>query len=194
MDNGSAQCERLQLEAMGFDTLLLSRENLGIGPAMNRLASIVRTPYILNLQDDWLLNNPNRIPFFSQALRIFDSDAKIGQIKLDNCHHLDFKDRTFYDGPFQVNDCKANFYIQNPDVLWGGFTFPPAITRMSAIYAIGPFTEEQPFRRGWAESEYSSRSSRKFVSVKSPELLLFNHIGNDPSPGWTGADKQVSTA
>jgi len=183
LDNGSPSTDRQLLEAMGFDLLILSRENLGIGPAMNVLVSAVRTPYVLNLQDDWLLENPRQIPFFAEACQIFESDPKVGQVKLDSYHHLDFKDRTFYDGPFSAKG-KIGHYVQNPGMLWGGFTFPPAITRMSAVYDVGPFTEEQPFRRGWAESEYSARSSRKYVSVKSPEFLLFKHIGDQPSPGW----------
>lgn len=155
-DNGSSPDDRRQLEAMGFDVLILSRENLGIGPAMNRLVASVRTPYFLNLQDDWLLDNPFAVPFVKEAVRILESDTRLAQAKLDACHFLDFQDQNIYSGPFNAGENAVPFYVQNPRMLWGGFTFPPAITRTDAIHHLGPFREDQPFRRGWAESEYSA--------------------------------------
>lgn len=183
-DNGSDTRDHASLAAMGFDVLFLSRENLGIGPAMNRLVSTVRTPYLLNLQDDWLIENPDRISFAAKCISILEADANLGQVKLDTCHFLDFKDRAVYDGPFQAGADGPPYFVQNPEMLWGGFTFPPAITRTRALFELGPYREDQPFRRGWAESEYSARSSRRYRVVKSPRMLLFRHIGEEASTGW----------
>lgn len=191
-DNGSSEEDRAALDRMGFDELILSRENLGIGPAMNRLLATVRTPYFLNLQDDWELRNDKKIHFFSQCRKILESDEKLASIKLDTCHFLKFDDRSIYDGPFQINNDSPPFYVQNPKMLWGGFTFPPALTRTSAIHTCGPFVEDQPLRRGWAESEYSARYSQNFLSAKSPEMLLFHHIGDEASTGWADAKRQVT--
>ena len=183
-DNGSPPEEGRRLGELGFDLLMLSRGNLGVGPAMNRLVAAVRTPFLLNLQDDWLLENPERVPFVRESLRILRADARLAQVKLDVHHFTDFSDRKVYDGPFRADGGSVEYHVQNPEMLWGGFTFPPAVARTEALHRTGPFTEEQPFRRGWAESEFSARFSRSYHVVKSPGMLLFRHIGEEHSPGW----------
>ena len=191
-DNGSSAEDRRLLADMEFDELILSSDNIGIGPAMNRLIASVRTEYFLNLQDDWLLENPTQIPFVSQCIKILDSDNKIAQVKLDTYHFLNFKDRALYDGPFHTPDRTGQFFIQNPKLLWGGFTFPPAIAKADALYKVGPFREDRPFQRGWAESEYSGRSSQTYVVAKSPEMLLFRHIGDESCTGWQDSQQAKS--
>lgn len=185
-DNGSSDSEQQELTGMEWDVLTLSNRNQGIGPAMNRMVAMVRTPYILNLQDDWLIENPMKICFARQCMDIMTNNPKIAQVKLDAHHFLDFHDRNSYDGPFH-NSSQCTFYVQNPHMLWGGFTFPPAIARTEALWEIGPFREDQPSRRGWAESEYSSRFSQSFLCAKSPDMLLFKHIGVEASPGWANS-------
>lgn len=44
--------------------------------------------------------------------------------------------------------------------------------------------EDQPFRKWWAESEFSSRFSQHLVVAKSPEMLLFRHIGDESCGDW----------
>jgi hypothetical protein len=193
-DNGSSDADRARLLRMPFDEVILSRENLGIGPAMNHLVSTVRTPYILNLQDDWVIENPGKISFVDECHRIFDHDAKIAHIKLDACHFLDFADRRVYDGPFCAPNGHVSYHVQNPQMMWGGFSFPPALTRTNALLEIGPFQEEQPYRRGWAESEFSARFTQRFVAAKSPNMVLFQHIGIEASPGWDHATQSHASA
>lgn len=183
-DNGSSSEDQTRLLNMGFDLVMLGRENLGIGPAMNRLVSMVRTPFVLNLQDDWILENPRAITFVAESGRIFAADKRIGQIKLDLHHFTDFTEKHVYDGPFQAQDGNVEYHVQNPQMQWGGFSFPPAITRTEALWRMGPFTEEKPFQRGWAESEYSARFSKEYVAAKSPQMLLFRHIGDEACSGW----------
>lgn len=193
-DNGSSPEDRRRLEDMGFDALILSRENRGLGPAMNSLVAAVRTPYFLNLQDDWLLENPRGVPFVKEAIGILEADPRLGQVKLDAHHFIDFKDRQVYSGPFQAPGGGVPFFVQNPHMLWGGFSFPPGITRTEAVHRTGPFREDQPFRRGWAESEYSARFSRTYHAVKSPAMLLFRHMGdNEHCPGWEDPPKTAGT-
>jgi hypothetical protein len=185
-DNGSTSADRRRLEEMNFDCLFLSSENRGIGPAMNHLVASVHTPYILNLQDDWLLDNPSGLPFARESICILESDPQLAQVKLDTYHFLDFEDRSVYAGPFKAHAGGVAYYVQNPKMLWGGITFPPGILRTSALHETGPFLEDQPFRRGWAESEYSARSSSRCRVAKSPAMLLFKHIGEDHCKGWAG--------
>lgn len=182
-DNGSSKDEQARLLEHGFDLLLLSKENLGQGPALNQLVGAVRTDYFLLLEDDWVIENPQSIRFFQECRCILEADRRLAQVKVDSTYFTDLGDRSIYDGPFRVGS-GVQFFVQNPDMTWGGFCCPPAVTRTDAVRLIGPFAEDQPFRRWWAESEYSARFSRRFCVAKSPEMLLFKHIGDEPSSGW----------
>jgi len=186
-DNGSSQAERNHLLGLGFDLLLLAQENRGIGPAMNALVSCVRTPFFLNLQDDWEMRNPKQLPLVHLAIELLDRDQRFAHLKVEDYHFLDFTDRNVYDGPFTDTVSGIPYCVQNPQMLWGGFSFPPAVTRTSAIHALGPFREDQPFRRGWAESEFTQRYAQRYLAIKSPELMLFHHIGDEACPDWTSA-------
>jgi GT2 family glycosyltransferase len=191
LDNGSAPDQRAELIAMGFDSLILNLRNLGIGPAMNQLVSQVRSPWFLNLQDDWEVRNPSHIPFIREALSILEGDERLGHLKMDDCHFLDFTDRTVYDGPFHAREGGPAFYVQDPSKLWGGFCFPPALTKTAVIHQLGPFREDQSRRRGWAESEYTQRYAARFLAAKSPQLTIFHHIGDEATHGWD--DRGTST-
>jgi hypothetical protein len=193
-DNGSAPDDRMAISALGFDLLTFSKVNRGIGPAMNHLVSQVRSPYLLNLQDDWTVTNPHQMRFLSEAIRIMENDPRISQVKLDTCHFLDFHDRTTYAGPFQRETDHVPYFVQNPQMLWGGFCFPPALTRVAALHQLGPFREDRPFQRGWAESEYSQRYATKYVVAKSPSMLVFEHIGVESTTGWTQPVAEVPQA
>lgn len=189
-DNGSSREEQEALRSMGFDTLLLSDRNLGIGPAMNRLMDAVETEWILNLQDDWVVDNPFSIPFVSESIAIMESDPRIATVKLDAMHFLDFSDRHRYSAGFRSPSGRSTFFVQNPKLLWGGFSFPPSICRTSSLREVGRFSEDRPNQRGWAESEYSHRFSQRFFAAKSPEMLIFEHIGDEPCHGWNGSNRE----
>lgn len=183
-DNGSSAADQAELSRLGLDLLMLSPQNLGQGPALNRLLSLVRTPYFLLLEDDWELVNPERVRFVAESLAILEREHRIGQIKLDALHHLEFSDRRVYDGPFQAGPGAVDFFVMDPRHRWAGFCCPPAITRTSALREVGDFREEDPRRRWWAESEFCQRFAARFVTAKSPGMLLFRHIGDEPSAGW----------
>jgi hypothetical protein len=189
-DNGSSPEDQRTLEALGFDLLLLSKANLGQGPALNQLLASVRTEHFLLLEDDWLLENPGHVPFVRKSAAILASDPKIGSVKLDSCYFTDFTDRERYEAPpFDAPGRDVRYHVQNPDVIWGGFCFPPSVTPIEAIQRTGPIREDQPFRRWWAESEYSARFSRRYVAVKSPDMLVYRHIGDEPSSGWAPVEQ-----
>jgi hypothetical protein len=192
-DNGSSAQDRQQLLEMGFDVLLLAKENRGIGPAMNALVSMVRTPYFLNLQDDWEMRNPKALPLVRFAIGLLEQDQRFGHLKVEDYHFLDFSDRSVYDGPHE-GPSGIPYFVQNPNMLWGGFSFPPAVTRTSVLHMLGPFREDQPFRRGWAESEFSQRYTQSYLAMKCPELMLFHHIGDETCPDWDAVPASAMVA
>lgn len=80
----------------------------------------VRTEHFLLLEDDWAIESPRPVRFTREATANLNSDARIGQIKLDALHFTDFADRQTYDGPFRIGG-GVPFYVQNPRMMWGGY-------------------------------------------------------------------------
>lgn len=183
-DNGSSPEDQAALTRLDFDLLMLSSRNLGQGPALNRLLESARTDYFLLLEDDWLLENPRGLRFVEESLAIMAADSNLQSVKLDDCHFTDFGDRQRYDEPFHAAGRPVRYFVENPAQSGGGFCFPPSVTRTEAIRSVGPVAEDHPFRRWWAESEFSARFSRRYHVVMSPDMLLFRHIGDEPCTGW----------
>lgn len=181
-DNGSIET-RAELLDLGFDFLLLSKINLGQGPAFNQMMATVRTPYFMFLEDDWELMNPRNVRFVEESMKFMSAHKDVGTVKLDTCHFLEFGNSQIYSGPY-CSDNGLRFYVQNPNMLWGGMGFTPAITRTDIAIKMGMCIEDQPFRHGWAESYCSYQFSRIARVAKSPDMLLFNHICDTPSVGW----------
>ncbi len=183
-DNGSSAEDQDRIRELGFDLLMLSKENLGQGPALNRLVSAVRTRHFLLLEDDWLLENPRRLPFVQESVAILEAAPQLGQLKLDQAYFTDFSNGEIYGRPVLTGASRIPICVQKPSFQWAGFCCPPAITKTQAVRDVGPFREDHPFRRWWAESEFCARFGQRYLVAKSPELLLFKHIGDVPSAGW----------
>ena len=167
-----------------WDEIILSKGNSGLGPALNCLLSHVRTPYFLLLPDDWLLDNPQKAPFIQKALAILECDGRIGNVNLDGQYFLEFNDRLLYAGPFRTPVGDPEYFVRNPALPWAGFHLSPMIGRTAAFHDIGPFREDQPLQRRWAELDYARRFGERWVAAKSPALSLFQHVGHEPCPGW----------
>src|SRR5207253_2831182 len=73
------------------------------------------------------------------------------------------------------------FYVQDPRSPWGGFCYPPAVTKTAALRSTGALREDHPHHRWWAEGDFSSRFARRFLSCKSPAMLVFKHVGDESS-------------
>ena len=155
-----------------------------LGLALNRLLSHVRTPYFLLLPDDWLLDNPKKAPFIRKALAILECDGRIGNVNLDGQYFLEFNDRLLYAGPFRTPVGDPEYFVRNPALPWAGFHLSPMIGRTAAFHDVGPFREDQPLQRRWAELDYARRFGERWVAAKSPALSLFQHVGHEPCPGW----------
>ena len=62
-----------------------------------------------------------------------------------------------------------------------------------AFQDVGPLSEDNPLRRKWAEVSYSQRSAGKYLAIKSPDMLVFKHIGELTCPGWPIYDSGAAT-
>src|SRR6185295_12018554 len=170
MCNAVNEVELIKLESMNFDTLISSRERLTYGVAMNCLISDVRTQYALILSDGWMFTNFDKVPFVANAIRIFVTDNNISQVKLGKRQRLDCEESpSLEDGTFLSPDRTFGFCARNSSAEDDEFNFVPSIIRMSALYELGPISEDIAHQREF-EKEISARSKGKFVSATNPRL------------------------
>ncbi len=184
LDNTSSGKDREEIKGLNWDLLVLSKHNVGVGPGLNSLLSLVRSGYVLLLPDDWELGNAAGTQFLRESAIILQTDPRLAQVRLDAAPPLDFADKLRCDGPFIASGGKVNFFVLNPSVPWGSFTFTPSLCRTEAFQDVGPLSEDNPLRRKWAEVSYSQRLAGKYLAIKSPDMLVFKHIGELTCPGW----------
>jgi hypothetical protein len=159
--------------SLEFDFLTLSPHFVGIGPAMNHVFSQVRTPYLLFIPDYCRISNPEKIAFITESILIMESDSNIGQVKLDSDESICVQDRTLHAGPFQVHPTGVYYYVQNPSMPKGQFSFLPSLVRVSMLRALGPFRENHLLEPSRAENDYAQRYATRWVCAKSPRLNVF---------------------
>ncbi|MCO5164803.1 MAG: glycosyltransferase [Planctomycetes bacterium] len=80
-DNGSSAPVRRLLDEGGFDTVLRSRENRGLAPALDALFREARGRYLLTLEDDWrcLAEGPE---WLELAVAVLESQPDVGVVRL----------------------------------------------------------------------------------------------------------------
>jgi len=77
-DDCSNSYHRKKIDRMGFDQVLTGLSNRGLGNNVNKGLLEVNSPYVLLLQDDWILVNKNCI---ADAIKILDTDPSVGMIR-----------------------------------------------------------------------------------------------------------------
>ena len=142
LDNTSSGKDREEIKGLNWDLLVLSKHNVGVGPGLNSLLSLVRSGYVLLLPDDWELGNAAGTQFLRESAIILQTDPRLAQVRLDAAPPLDFADKLRCDGPFIASGGKVNFFVLNPSVPWGSFTFTPSLCRTEAFQR-----RRSPFRR-----------------------------------------------
>ena len=161
--------------------------NIGQGPAMNIILRHLNTPYLLHLEDDWILENTGAFRFLDQSIRIMEENPSLGQLKLAKpavSTDYPWNDLRTYRPLGQVPG-GSSIYEQNPELEMSGFNFPPAVTRVAMLRSVGPFTERFPYCHGHAEYDYSQRTKlRGWRSARVRELTLFRHQDGPPCNGW----------
>ena len=141
LDNTSSGKDREEIKGLNWDLLVLSKHNVGVGPGLNSLLSLVRSGYVLLLPDDWELGNAAGTQFLRESAIILQTDPRLAQVRLDAAPPRDFADKLRCDGPFIASGGKVNF-LSSTQCAMGSFTFTPSLCRTEAFQDVVPFRRQ----------------------------------------------------
>ncbi len=108
--------------------------------------SLVDTPYIFHLEDDWEFYRPS---FIEHSFKLMDNDPKLITVWLrelnDTMNHPREKESNFE--TYSVEDESSTilkYYYLKEYKGWSGFSFNPGLRRHRDYKTISPFTEHIP--------------------------------------------------
>lgn len=147
-----------QMKGLADFTWLKKRKNRGYINSVDMAYSLVQTPYIFHMEDDWQFY---RSGFIEKSLDILEADPKIMQVWL--------RERNDTNGhPVEpvryhtMNKTQYNLVADNYEEVWGGFSLNPGLRR----------TEDQPIE--WYKT--ANRFNPKY-NGESGMSIYFQQLG-----------------
>jgi glycosyltransferase involved in cell wall biosynthesis len=113
--------------------LILNDENIGAYESIDKAYSLVETPYVLHVEDDWLFYKGG---FIKQAIAILESNPKIMQVNLSNEQRMPIEPQIFYAG-----DIDYRLVGKSECGWWDGFTCNPSVRSMAGYEKTKPWTQ-----------------------------------------------------
>lgn len=192
IDDNSSEEDRIKMKTLyPFFTFIFKDGSLkGHPKSMNIIKQIVKTPFLLHLEDDWKFIVKRN--YIKDALDILNSDNKIGQCLINRNYSEIESDISIKGGIFKTTDSGIRYYIHeyastNEEIAlwnnkhgsglssnyWPHFSLRPSLFRTSIFNDIGDFNENV----GHFEMEYAYRYfSKGYISVFF-EGIYSIHIG-----------------
>lgn len=167
-DSGNAECAGKIIQRYGcIAHVLFHPFREGLSKALDNLLKHVETEYVFTCEDDWLFEGNK--DFIKESLQIMNNMADINQVWV-RAH----KDHQHPLGPVEVlQGVKARYVEKGYQGHWGGFSFNPALRRMSDIKRLFP--------NGFAEYGDEAVCSKHVESIGyravSLEHSACKHIG-----------------
>ena len=108
--------------------------------------SLVDTPYIFHLEDDWEFYRPS---FIEHSFKLMDNDPKLITVWLrelnDTMNHPRYKESNFVTYPAEDEPLAVlKYYYLKEYKGWSGFSFNPGLRRHRDYKTISPFTKHIP--------------------------------------------------
>jgi GR25 family glycosyltransferase involved in LPS biosynthesis len=172
VDDGSTEADRAEMQRLFpfFEFVWKGPEDRGHARSLNSIRRLVRTPYLVHLEDDWHFFA--RRPYIGPAIEILESRLDLGQVLFNRNYAETLADRDIpggtamrapRDGPRYVlheYHPQGSAGARRFDELHGGpscaywphFSLRPSVLRASVLAHLGPFAEDGPhFEREYAE-------------------------------------------
>jgi hypothetical protein len=191
-DNSSAEDRReMQRLFPFFEFIWKGPEQKGHARSMNLILDAVTTPYWLHLEDDWQFFEA--LPYVTLALEILEEDRGLGQVLFNRHDAESLEDRGLPGGVIRRTATGRRFLEHlhlapgTPEydefvcahagslsnVYWPHYSLRPALLRMSAIRAVGPYDEDSTH----FELEFANRYQQRGFRSAFLDTICSLHIG-----------------
>ena len=196
VDNGSSHVVKDWIRMQPFDDSLLLEKNMGIAAAMDALWDLCRPArFILNVEDDWLVNEAAPHGVIHQSMRILDEHVDVLEVWLRS-HAAEFQyaphsnisenGEMIRETPILAQPLA--YYLQASTKKkfpwWGSFTNGASLKHASRIRSIGSVSQDGCGDEGNCESEFAAKAA--FLGWKVARLcwqadLCDRTSDNEPS-------------
>lgn len=123
---GEDSCELTRLEEIYPQIEFVYTNKIGMIPNMSNLYSMVKTPYVFHMEDDWEFY---REGFIEDSLKVLKSDANILQMWLRE--PTDTNGHPLEEEVLSCGELKYKLLQRNFNEVWGGYSNNPALKRIS---------------------------------------------------------------
>lgn len=114
-------------------TLILNYENEGAYESIDKAYSIVNTPYVVHIEDDWEFYKGG---FTEPSIKIMESNPSIMQVNLSNEQNMPIEPEIF-----TVDGISYRLEGTDKDGFWHGFTCNPSVRSMAGYHKTKPWTQ-----------------------------------------------------
>lgn len=177
-DFGDAETNAVFRAACPGAELVLPPTRLGHHRALDQLYSRIRTPFLLQCEDDWTFT---RLDFLPDALRLLSAEPALSVVCLRALDDMEVPPADQTRIRRGAADGIAYARLDGLHRDWHRFTFNPHVAPLALWQRIGPFAR---FERERHVSKALRREGR-FVAYLTPGAC--HHIGDGASTGFIAA-------
>ena len=180
-DDGSSATQQEQMSGLGFDQLLFSRRNIGMGANTNKGIRAAKGDYVFQIQDDFLCTR--RCDFIQEGLEILRDCSQVGMVRFHNVKHLPNYRTTTTDSEMSVR--LLDFEQPPGNLSLYVYCDSPQLKAKNFHETLGWYREDLPL--GETEDEFCRRFlAQRDLAIAVPEHQLesgemFVHIGKKAS-------------
>lgn len=192
VDDNSSEQDRIRMKGLYpfFTFIMKDSKTKGHSKSMNIIKDVVKTPFLLHLEDDWKFFVKRN--YIADAMEVLDSNQQIGQCLFNKNYAEIEKDIDVKGGVFQKTTNGFRYYIHEyastenekkawntkygnclSSNYWPHFSLRPSLIRTSIFNKVGYFSDTV----GHFEMEYAYRyTHNNYVSVFFEGIYAI-HIG-----------------
>ncbi|MDW3214150.1 MAG: hypothetical protein R8G01_09155 [Ilumatobacteraceae bacterium] len=169
-DRGDAATDEVVRQEIDDVVLLTSESPIGQHRSIDKLYSLVETPYVFHCEDDWAFDPVEFIPHLHAALEATPDASGIWARQTGSIQtHLD-RARVFQP---PVHHGGAAFVQYEESDPWSGYSFSPHLLRVSNWRDIGPY--EHLSTEGAVNAAYLEHGLKRWFLVPG----VYYHLGDE---------------
>jgi hypothetical protein len=113
--------------------LILNESNMGAYESIDKVYSLVKTPYVLHIEDDWEFTKGG---FMQPAIEVLKNDEMIMQVSLEHNPVMSILPEVY-----KVNGTEYRIVGTDINGWWHGFTCHPSLRSMKGYEATRPWCQ-----------------------------------------------------
>lgn len=181
IDDNSSKIDRIKMKKLYpfFTFIFKTPKQKGHVQSMNMIRSLVKTPYLFHMEDDWKFIEKRN--YISECLDVLNTDIRFGQCLINKNYAETLNDYEIVGGKISQTVKGTRFYLHEycstqseienfaqrykpsdrHNSYWPHFSFRPSLLKTMIFHELGSFNKVDHFERKYAEKYFQ----RGYLSV-----------------------------